>query len=84
MNPEQLLARDALTQGAITNISPAEQENHQLKGTRKSAQRDDKAGGFSMNKLKSLQYRFDNIASHPFGAPILLRSSAQKHYSPLI
>ena len=31
MNPEQLLARDALTQGAITNISPAEQENHQLK-----------------------------------------------------
>ena len=31
MNPEQLLAKDALIQGAITNINPTEQENHQLK-----------------------------------------------------
>ncbi|XHH09881.1 MAG: tyrosine-type recombinase/integrase [Candidatus Bathyarchaeia archaeon] len=30
MNPEQLLAKDALTQGAITYQNPAEQENQQL------------------------------------------------------
>jgi hypothetical protein len=30
MNPEQLLAKDALIQGAITYKNPAEQENQQL------------------------------------------------------
>ena len=30
MNPEQLLTKDALTQGAITYQTPAEQENKQL------------------------------------------------------
>ncbi|MEM4704212.1 MAG: hypothetical protein QXJ02_04005 [Candidatus Bathyarchaeia archaeon] len=30
MNPEQLLARDALAEGAITKVNPEELENHQL------------------------------------------------------
>ncbi len=30
MNPEQLLARDALSEGAATHINPQELENHQL------------------------------------------------------
>jgi hypothetical protein len=30
MNPEQLLAKDALAEGAITHINPADAENHQL------------------------------------------------------
>jgi site-specific recombinase XerD len=30
MNPEQVLARDALAEGAITRVNPADMENHQL------------------------------------------------------
>ncbi len=30
MNPEQLLARDALSEGAATHINPQELENYQL------------------------------------------------------
>lgn len=30
MNPEQLLAKDALAEGAITRINPTDIENHQL------------------------------------------------------
>ena len=30
MNPEQVLARDALAEGAITQVNPADTENHQL------------------------------------------------------
>jgi hypothetical protein len=30
MNPEQVLARDALAEGAITQVNPADIENHQL------------------------------------------------------
>ena len=30
MNPEQLLARDALSDGAITHLTSSDLENHQL------------------------------------------------------